>query len=329
MKKGGIFMEIITEQEILRELTFPEAITAMTNCFRDFEQQTVSQWQRAVSPLPDQKQGNLFALMPAYLGPNRVYGAKIMSFFPENGTLQLPTHLGQILLLDSQNGAPLTLMDANSITWIRTAAVSAVATNYLAKKEATKLSLIGAGHQASSHLQAMLAIRPIHTVFVYDLDKRKLANFVESVKKTYPQLQVIACKHLMEATRETDIICTLTPSKQAFLDKDMVSPGTHINAIGTFTPETRELTSDLVASASVYVDDYQAALQESGDLLIPIAEQSFHSSAIKGSLGELVTQKCHGRETEQEYTIFDAVGLAVEDLYCAEYVYNKRKEVEK
>lgn len=322
-------MEIITEEEILRELTFPEAISAMKNCFRDFEQQAVSQWQRAVLPLPDQKQGNLFALMPAYLGPNRVYGAKIMSFFPENGTLQLPTHLGQILLLDSQNGAPLTLMDANSITWIRTAAVSAVATNYLAKKEATKLSLIGAGHQASSHLQAMLAIRPIHTVFVYDLDKRKLANFVESVKKTYPQLQVIACKHLMEATRETDIICTLTPSKQAFLDKDMVSPGTHINAIGTFTPETRELTSDLVASASVYVDDYQAALQESGDLLIPIAEQSFHPAAIKGSLGELVTHKCHGRETKQECTVFDAVGLAVEDLYCAEYVYNKRKGVGK
>lgn len=322
-------MRIITELEVLQEFTFPEAITSMVKCFQDFEEKNISQWPRSVLQLPDRAQSNIFALMPAYLGENRVYGAKIMSFFPKNGELQLPTHLGQILLLDSRTGEPLTLIDANSITWIRTAAVSAVATNFLANKHATKLSLIGTGHQASSHLQAILCVRAIDTVFVYDLDSTKQEQFVDLIKQNHPQLHVVSCESLVDATIKSDIICTLTPSKSAFLEKDMISSGTHINAIGTFTPNTRELASDLVTISSIYVDDYDAALKESGDILIPIAEKVFEPSFLKGSLGELVLNKCQGRTTEQEITVFDAVGLAVEDLYCAEYLYNKRKGMEK
>lgn len=320
-------MEIITEKDILRKFTFPEAIEVMKKCFYDFEQRTIFQWPRSVTKLPDESQKNLFALMPAYLGENRFYGAKIMSFFSENGDLGLPTHLGQILLLDSKTGKPLALIDANSITWIRTAAVSAVATSLLARKDASALSLIGTGHQASSHLQAIMSIREIDTVFVYDLDRTKQTDFIKFVRQDYPHLTIIDCKSLVEATSQADIICTLTPSKQAFLDREMVAPGTHINAIGTFTPETREICSNLIISSNVYVDDYQAVLKESGDLLIPISEQSFQSSAIKGSLGELITNKAQGRTTEQEITVFDAVGLAVEDLCCAEYIYKKLKGV--
>ena len=127
---------------------------------------------------------------------------------------------------------------------------------------------------------------------------------------------------------QAEIICTLTPSKEAFLKKEWLTPGAHINAIGTFTPDTREITSELMKSSAIYVDDYEAAMKESGDLLIPIAEGELSESAISGSLSELVSGKRLLKDQQETITIFDAVGLAIEDLCCAEYIYQKVKESE-
>lgn len=319
-------MQIIDSHEVITHFSFAEAIKVMEQCFKDFQVGKISQEKRMVQQLPDGEAKNIFAMMPAYLGSDRYFGSKIITAFPNNHKQKLPSHLGEIILFDSKNGQPVAMIDANAVTWIRTAAVSALATNYLAKSSADTLTLIGSGQQAASHLAAIICVRKIHRVFVYDLDEARRKQFILEQQNKYPELCFIDCSTLTEATIEADIICTLTPSRHPFLSKNDVQPGTHINAIGTFTPDTRELTSDLMASGKLYVDDYQAVKTESGDYLMPLSEGKIDQTNILGSLGELVTQQKPGRTEEQAITIFDAVGLAVEDLCCAEYIYQKVKE---
>ncbi|MBO1299109.1 MULTISPECIES: ornithine cyclodeaminase family protein [unclassified Enterococcus] len=319
-------MKIINSNEVITQLSFIEAIKVMEQCFKDFQAGTISQEKRMVQQLPDGENHNVFAMMPAYLGKNRYFGSKIITAFPNNHKQNLPSHLGEVLLFDSKNGQPVAMVNANAVTWIRTAAVSALATKFLAKKSANALTLIGAGQQAASHLAAITCVRAIQRVFVYDLDETRRKQFILQYQEDYPELTFIECSKLEEATKETDIICTLTSSKTPILSRKNIQPGTHINAIGTFTPDTRELASDLMAFGQLYVDDYQAIKRESGDYLIPLAEGVLTETAILGSLGELVTHQKNGRTDEQSITIFDAVGLAVEDLCCAEYIYEKIKE---
>lgn len=316
-------MKIINSSNVLKYLNFSEAIDVMKQCFMDYENKKISQKVRTVEILPDGTNRNVFAIMPAYLGKNRYFGAKVITAFPDNHLFNIPSHLGEILLFNSKNGAPVALIDANTITWIRTAAVSALATDYLAKKEAQTLTLIGSGQQAESHLAAISCVRGINRVLVYDISEDKRNHFIDKVKNIYTQITFVSCKSVKEAVYKSDIICTLTPSKEAFLKKEWISSGTHINAIGTFTPDTREISSELMSTSQIFVDDYSAALQESGDLLIPITEGQLDESAIVGSLGELVSGKIKHEIEESNITIFDAVGLAVEDLCCAEYVYQK------
>ncbi len=162
-------MKIINFEEVVASFSFEEAIQVMKKCFFDYESGKISQNPRLVEILPDGKDKNVFAMMPAYLGENRYFGTKVITAFPDNHQYHLPSHLGEIFVFDAQNGLPKALINANAVTWIRTAAVSALATDYLADQHAKTLALIGAGQQALSHLAAISTIRRITTVFVYDI----------------------------------------------------------------------------------------------------------------------------------------------------------------
>ncbi len=296
-------MRIINFEEVVEQLSFKEAIEVMRNCFLDYWKGAISQNDRTIEVLPDEKKKNIFAIMPAYLGKNRYFGAKIITAFPENHRQNLPSHLGEILLFDSQNGIPKAMINANAVTWLRTAAVSALATDLLAKKEAKTLALIGAGQQARSHLGAICTIRSITKVMVYDLSKERAETFIKQMKLIYPTVTFIVGETIEEAVESAEIICTLTSSKKAFLKKECVLPDVHINAVGTFTPETREITSELMANSAIFVDDRQAAMKESGDLLIPMAEGVLDETMILGTLSELVSQNVLNNH-EKRPTIF-------------------------
>lgn len=319
-------MKTINFEATLDILSIDQTIAVMKACFADFQNGKISQTPRVVQVLPDGDQQNLFAMMPAYLGADRVFGSKVITAFPKNAGTKYLSHMGQVMLFDSQHGQPVALIDANAITYIRTAAVTGLGTDFLARQDAHDLALIGAGQQAHSHLAAMLAVRPIQTVHVFDLNPAQVEKSIERMQAAYPNVTFIAATSVQAAVADADVICTLTPSKQAFLERDWIKPGAHINAIGTFTPTTREITSDLMVASRLFVDDYEAANHESGDYLIPLAEKVITKAHIQASLGELVTAQKGGRQNDQEITIFDAVGLAVEDLCCAEYVYNLVKE---
>lgn len=319
-------MKTINFEATLDILSIDKTIAVMKACFADFQNGKISQTPRVVQVLPDGDQQNLFAMMPAYLGADRVFGSKVITAFPKNAGTEYLSHMGQVMLFDSQHGQPVALIDANAITYIRTAAVTGLGTDFLARQDAHDLALIGAGQQSHSHLAAMMAVRPIKTVHVFDLNPAQVEKSIKRMQAAYPNVTFIAAASVQAAVADADVICTLTPSKQAFLEKDWIKPGAHINAIGTFTPTTREITSDLMVASRLFVDDYEAANNESGDYLIPLAEKVITKAHIQASLGELVTAQKAGRQNEQEITIFDAVGLAVEDLCCAEYVYDLVKE---
>lgn len=316
-------MKLYNFDDVIQRLSFEEAIGVMKQCFVDYYNGIISQSDRTIELLPDGKNQNIFAMMPAYLGPDRFFGAKMITAFPSNPSLNIPSHLGEILLFDSSNGAPVAMVNANAVTWIRTAAVSALATDYLAKKGASRLALFGTGQQATSHLKAISCIRPISTVFVYDINVSRRKTFIDTAQEEFPEIQFINCNSVEETAKSSEIICTLTSSKEAFLDKKIIAPGTHINAIGTFTPITRELTTNLMVQGKIFVDDYNAALKESGDLLIPISEGVLGSESIIGSLGEIIVNSNTTLNNHNDITIFDAVGLAIEDLCCAEYIIQK------
>ena len=213
------------------------------------------------------------------------------------------------------------MVEAGSITQIRTGAVSAVATDLLARADADKLAIIGAGAQGRSHLEACMCVRNIKEVSVYDISDEAAKRYAaEMTDKFGIPLKVTAS--VQEAVKDADIICTVTPSKEPYLKPEWIKEGAHINAVGTFTPTTREVTSQLVKASRLYSDYTDAMKKESGEYLIPLSEGLIDESHIKGSIGELLLQKAEGRTNDKEITLFAALGLAVEDVAAAAYVLN-------
>ena len=312
---------LLIEEKRVREILTPEkCMAAMRKALSDLEEGKCDMPQRLICKMPNTA---AFGFMPAYVGD--YFGAKVIAAYAPNMGTQYPSHIGYVMLFDSEHCTVSGLIEAGSITEIRTGCVSAVATDLLARKNARTLALIGAGAQARSHLAAIRLIRPIERVYVYDLNPAASEKFLKEAEEKYG-MKVTCCGSVAEAVRDADIICTLTPAKEAYLTKAMVKPGTHVNAVGTFSPITREAASDLVAASKLYSDYTPACKKESGEYLIPLREGLITEDHIIGSVGQLLLGKVPGRQSEDEITLFDALGLAVEDVAAARMVYEEEKK---
>lgn len=241
----------------------------------------------------------LLGLMPAWrAGETPYYALKEVCVFPENPKRGLDTHLGAVILHSGETGEPLAFMNAAAITAIRTAAVSAVATRLLAREDAAVLAIIGTGVQGRSHREAIPLVRPIREI--------RMCGRGESVE---------------EAVKGADIVVTATSSREPVLRREWLSPGAHINAVGSSIATARELEADLVASASLFVDRRESTVNESGDYLAAVE----HGAIIRAELGELLTGSAEGRKSESEITLFKSLGLAVEDLAAAAFLYGEAR----
>jgi ornithine cyclodeaminase len=256
--------------------------------------------------------------MPAYVGD--YFGAKVISAYAPNMGTGYPSHIGYVMLFESAHSTLAGMIEAGTITEIRTGAVSALATDLLARKDAHSIAFIGAGAQARSHLAAIRRVREITSVRVYDIRPEAATCFKTEVEEKYG-VPVAVCASVAEAAKDADIICTVSPGKEPVLFRDMVKPGAHINAVGTFSPTTREVSSDLVAASRLYADQVEAMKRESGEYLVPLAEGLISESHIVGSIGQLALRTIPGRESDAEITLFDALGLAIEDVASAKYIY--------
>lgn len=307
---------IIIEKEQVRQLLTPEkCIQAMEEAFVDLETGKCAMPQRLICTMPNTA---AFGFMPAYVGD--YFGAKVLTAYAPNMGTEYPSHIGYVILFESQHCTVVAMVDASTITEIRTGCASAVATKLLARPDAHKMAVIGAGAQARSHLAAIRLVRDIQEVVVYDIREAAAQRYAQEMSEKY-DIPVTVASSVAEAVADADIVCTLCPAKEAYLTRDMVKPGVHINAVGTFSPTTREVSSDLVAAARLYSDHTPATKKESGEYLVPLQEGLITEDHILGSVGELLLGKAEGRVSDSDITIFDALGLAVEDVASAKMVY--------
>lgn len=312
-------MLVLNQQQVEEILTMKSCIQVMEDVLKELAAGEAVQHLRTVVPIEKE---NLMGLMPGYLRKEGVIGAKVITIYPENHQHGLPSHQGVVLLNDAEDGSLKAVLDGTKITAIRTAAVSGVATKVLSRKDSEILSLLGSGEQARTHLEAILLVRPITHVNIWSRNLNKAYIFKTEMEQKYP-VSIKVFETVEDAVREADIICTLTASTEPILQGEWVKEGTHINAVGACKAADRELDSELVSKSLFYVDRMESALNESGDYLIPLKEEVIDSTHIVGELGEVLTKKVPGRKSDSEITIFESLGLAIEDLAAANFIYQE------
>ncbi len=310
-------MKIVESAEVYERLTTDKCLDLMREALVLLEEGKATQPVRASDYLP---QGELFAFMPAYLGQHDYFGAKLLTSFPQNAGTGWPSFMGYIVLFESEHGSFVGMADSTAVTAIRTGCVSGVATDLLACKDSHVLAILGAGTQGRSHLPAMLAVRPgIDDVRIYDIDPQAAERYAAEQGEKYG-VPIRACATVAEAVADADIVCTVTLAADPILTRSMVKPGCHINAVGAFEPQKREIATDLVVASKLYADQLEALNAEAGDYLIPLAEGAITTEHVRGTIGQLLLGQVPGRESDEDITMFEALGLAVEDVICARYL---------
>src|SRR5262245_35042075 len=308
---------VVSQGDVPALLPMPDCIEAMDGALRALAAGDARLPLRPVVTLPDGR--GAFAVMPAYLGGPPAIGVKAIPVFPGNHGTPLDSHQGAVLLFDAERGSLLALIDASSVTAIRTAAVSAVATRLLAREDAGELALLGTGVQALSHLEAMAQVRTLRRVRAWSRDPRNVRAFRERADRL--GIRVEAAASARDAVLGADLVCTTTASRTPVLEGAWLAPGAHVNAVGASVKDARELDTAAVAGARLFVDRRESALAEAGDFLIPKTEGAVGDDHIRGEIGELLLGRLPGRQSRDEITLFKSLGLAVEDVAAARVIY--------
>lgn len=285
----------------------------------------------AVQPLrsaywmPDRH--GLLGVMPGMLdglaeGDQSVAGVKVLTVIPENYLHGEESHQGLVVLFERERGRPLAVLDAASVTAIRTAAASAVATRALARRDAGDLAVLGSGTQARSHLASMREVRALRRVRVWSRNPESARRFAARESERLG-LAVEPLASAREAVAGADLICTVTASREPVLEGEWIAPGAHVNAVGACTPAARELDAAAVARSRLYTDRRESALAEAGDFLLARSEGAVTDAHLLGELGEVLEGQIPGRRSDDEITLYKSLGIAVEDLAAGRYVYEK------
>jgi len=302
-----------------------ECITAVEEAFRELSLGSAILPHRVGLTVPIED--GWLGVMPAFLAKARSLTTKIVTVYPYNlKSHGIPNVLATVVLNDVETGRVEAIMDGTQITAMRTGAVSGVATKYLARTDARRVGLFGAGVQARKQLQAIQEVRRIESMMVYDTDK-ELAKVLALQASAKGDVQASAENNPDTVVENSDIIATATTSPTPVFNGHLLRPGTHINAIGAFTPSTREVDTAAVSTSKIVVDSIEAALEEAGDILIPLREGAIRREDIRAELGEIVTGKKEGRSSENDRTLFKSVGLGIQDAAVARLVFQKAKQL--
>ncbi|MBC7222897.1 MAG: ornithine cyclodeaminase family protein [Anaerolineae bacterium] len=311
---------LLTREDIQTLLTMDEAIQAVEEGFRQHALGKVTMPLRTAITIPEHH--GLDLIMPAYVGgEGGGLGLKVVSVYPDNPRQHnLPTILATVLLQDPRTGDLLAIMDGTYLTAMRTGAAGGVAARYLARPDARRAGIFGAGVQARTQLEALCRVRPIEEAWVYDPMQEHATRFAEEMSQRLG-IPVHVAREPRQAVEGMDVIVTATTSRTPVFDGAWVAPGTHVTGVGSHTPDGRELDSTLIQRARVVVDERGAALSEAGDLIIPLQEGLIREDHIAAELGEVVAGLRVGRETPEQVTVFKSVGLALQDIAAATRVY--------
>lgn len=307
-------MKLFDADSIASKLDYSTLIEALREGFRSEFTSPVRQAHETNTS----DNSKLFLLKPAWDDKNTVI--KLLTVNASNPQQGRPFIQGVIVIFDKETGAPLGVMDAVEITNRRTAAASALAADYLARSDTSVLTIIGTGALSSYMAHAHAAVRPITKVNVVGRSAEKAEAVAARISAENPKLNASAASDKDEATAEADILSTVTSSREPVINGAAVSAGTHVDLVGAFRPDTRESDDAAVAKSRVYVDTKEAALQEAGDILIPIQNGVMTVDDVQGDLADLCREQIDGRRNDDEVTLFKSVGTALEDLIAARIV---------
>jgi alanine dehydrogenase len=259
--------------------------------------------------------------MPAYIFGEDfdIAGVKCVNVHPQNAEGLLPTVMAVIILNDPQSGFPLAVMDGTYLTSLRTGAAGALAAKYLSRQDAKVAGFVGCGAQARTQLACLLQVREIHKIKIWQFhgDKECARDFKRWAHRTY-NLETVISSSMDAVTMGSDIVITTTPSRLPLVN--CVSPGTHINAVGADAPGKQEINPEILKHAKVVIDEWTQA-SHSGEINVPITRKQLRKKDVYAQLGDIVTGKKRGRTSDKEITLFDATGLAIQDISCAYVVY--------
>jgi len=310
---------ILGQEDVIELLPMDECIDLMEQTFSQLALSGAAVFPRSKVVVDPQK---ILGFMPAYFPALEKAGIKVTTVYPGNSGTRYHVHQGVVLLFETENGSLQAIIDAAEVTTIRTGAASGLATRILARDDATKLAIIGAGTQGNSHLEAMTQVRDLEKVRVFDPVPERAEAFARRGLLTY-KLQIETAKSVAEAVCDADIICIATPASEPVLKGEWVSSGTHINSVGFGGPAARELDTALLRKSKIYVDYLETVLHDCGDLVIPLKDGELEQTAIRGGLGDILTGKTEARTHDREITLFKSAGVAVQDLSAADYIYKK------
>ena len=307
-------LRFLSARDVVQALPMKEAVEAMREAFRQLSAGQAVAPPRTQIAARDPDGDALF--MSSYIPADQRMGLKIITLFGGNAARGLPRIQAIVVVLDATNGSPIAVMDGTSLTAIRTGAASGVATDVLARADAQQAAIFGCGPQARTQLAAVCAVRPIRAARVFDVAAERVATFAREMAGQLG-ISVEVAASPAAALDGADVVCTATTSAEpVFADADLAA-GVHINAIGSYKPHVREIPGETVRRARVVVDHLAFALDEAGDLLIPIAEGLITKDHIAAELGEIIAGLKPGRQSPDEVTFFKSVGIAVQDLAAA------------
>jgi alanine dehydrogenase len=311
-------LRVLSGADVRQAITMSETIEIIAQAF--------AQLSAGQAIVPDrialsvERHNGVPLFMPAYLAESDDLGIKIAAVYPNNLQSGMPTIFAIVVVLEASTGRPVAIMDGTYLTALRTGAASGVATRLLARRDAHVVAIFGAGAQGRTQLQGVCEVRDIQRAWVFDLRSEATIRYVSEMSAMGGRIpaDVRAAGNPAQAVRDADIICTATTSGQPVFNDGDLRPGVHINAIGSYTPKTREIPGETIARAKVVTDSLSAVLADgAGDLSVPIREGLITTDHVHADLGEVVMGVKAGRESNDEVTVFKAVGNAVQDVSVA------------
>ncbi len=316
-------MLILTHSEICELLSMGDCMRVVGEALSALDCGEGLQPLRDGVLLPNRK--GVLAWMPGALAAGRPFGVKILSIFEGAAAMGLDSHQGGVMIFDPETGQPLALCEAGAITAVRTAAVSALATDRLARSDATKLAILGAGTQARSHVEAMLAVRPVEQIGVWSRTTAGTEAFADEQSARHG-LPVEVMPDAAAAVAGADIICTTTAAREPVLLPEMLEPGMHVNAVGASVPSWREIDPGVLPMATLFTDRRESLANEAGEFIAAGAQGLIPEGLVVPELGGVLNGDHPGRTSATEITVFRSLGLAVEDIAAARLVYERAAE---
>jgi ornithine cyclodeaminase/alanine dehydrogenase-like protein (mu-crystallin family) len=319
----GSWMNIYSEEQVKQVMNIGMVISAAKEAYKDCAEGKLYAGNRIFMPVRGEE--NVGQWLAANCTNKPFFGSKFSSVFPENPKIGLPSTISKISLYSAETGELQAMIDANYLTAVKTGGSAAVATDLMARKDASVLGIIGTGLQAYSQVLAIQEIREISSLYVYDIDEVRVKSFIEMIGeiKNRPY-EIMGASSADACAAAADIVCTCTTSKKPVFSGKALNAGTHVNAIGSFTSFMQEIDTETVLRASKIITEHVEGLWEAaGDILIPLQEGRITKDKVTGSVGEVLTGRIAGRENDQEITLYESVGSGVLDIALAIAVYSR------